>query len=194
MPAVIPAPIISSIDSYYAFVVKQMAQVNSSRVASMLGMAESQDWPQLEIVDGGIYLLHVGSTPMQSRQSTEMFTLFEHAVQWVWILLGSDIQAADQAANRGDRYRSSLAIFEDLHHASYPGFCCKGEVTVDAQGNVSMPITNPLEMVRWTGLRLRKTQKIESGALYGVVATEIIGYEQMTPAVDAALAMPPLPM
>ncbi len=167
-----------------------MQTVNPVRVASLKGIALAQDWPQLQIVDGALYLLYLTSVPIGGTKS---FPLYKHFMQWVWLLLGTDIQANQQAANRGDRYRTHLAIQEDLKQVSYPGFAWKMVATEDPDtGVVTFTQTNPMELVQWSDLKMPTKFNIKAGAIYGTAAVEIQGYDATLPTTDAPVTLPPI--
>lgn len=180
---------IDSIDTYYAWVAQQMQTANPARVPSLLGCVLASDWPQLEIVDGGIYLLYVNSIP---NGGTKAFPLYTHFLQWVWLLLGDDITANQQAANRGDRYRNHAAIQEDLRQANFPGFAQKVSIAIDpANGAATFIQSNPEEMIRWSELKMPTKYNLKAGSIYGTASVEVYGYDAVLSAVNSSIATAP---
>lgn len=182
--------LVSSIDTYYAWVAKQLQTVDSSLVSSLKGVVLAQDWPQLQIDDGEIYLLYLNSAPIGG---TKAFPLYKHFLQWGWILLGDDIQPDQVAANRGDRYRKHMTIQESLKQASYPGFAWKVDASADAQGNVTLQPVDPIEMVQWTNLKMPTKWNQKAGVIYGYAAVEVDGYDATLPSTDNVVQYPPVP-
>jgi hypothetical protein len=181
---------IDSIDTYYGWMYQQMQMVNPARVASMLGYALATDWPQLELTDGGIYLLYVNS--VDTGKGTKHSPLYTHFLQWVWLLLGTDIQASQVAANRGDRLRTHAAIQEDLRQGNFPGFCQKATFTPNTQtGSGNYTQSNPEEMIRWTELKMPTKWNIKAGAIYGTAAVEVYAYDPVQQVVNASVLTPP---
>ena len=193
---------IEAVDSYYTYVAAQMATLrghNSSGLGfvtingvvtpqPMCGYVESRDWPMTPNVEGGLYLLLLGEqpTPEKSQAQTE----YCYHCQWMWLLIGQDIQAAQLAQNRGDRFRQNMVIEENLRQANYPGYCQKNRISFDSQGNPTIaavtslyPVSQP-EMVRWTKPRfMPRNDNQKSGLLYGAAAVELYAYS------DVALAV-----
>lgn len=183
--------LVDSIDSYYGWVLQQMQTQNAARASMFRGASLAADWPQVEIEDGAIYLLLLSS--VDTGKGTRYAPLYMHFMQWVWILLGTDIQSSQVAANRGDRYRTHLGIMEDLRQANYPGFCQKAFMTQPViTPTPGYTQSNPEEMVRWTEIRFPTRWDFKNGVLYGTGVVEVQGYDVVNPAVDAAItSLPP---
>jgi hypothetical protein len=181
---------IDSIDTYYSWVLQQMQTVDSSLVPSFKGNALASDWPQEQINDGDIWLLYLTTVPIGG---TKAAPLYNHFLQWTWMLLGNDIQAQNIEANRGSRYRDHLAIQEALRQANYPGFAQKASVTVNMQtGAGTFAQSNPEEMIRWTELKMPSKLPTGKGVLYGVAAVEVQAYDVIPANIDATItSIPP---
>jgi hypothetical protein len=196
------------VDTYYAYVVQQMlainaqVSVNGATIAQpMCGYVAARDWPMTPPIEGGLYLLFLNAVPTddQSRAQKE----YEYFCQWVWILIGQDIQADDTSQNRASRYASNMQIMENLRQAHYPGWTVEqrfqptiigglptGGVTgvptkTQMPGPGSSVIqTSPIEIVRWTDLRfIPRQDNQKSGLIYGAAALELYARSDVLPAV-----------
>ena len=177
--------LIDGVDSYYSAIVAQMAVIDPSQVFN--GYAQATDWPGTPPnVTGGLYLLVLTSLPIGG---TEAQILYRHACQWVWIIIGTDIQANEQAANRGDRFRQNFVIESNLRQANYPGFCQKKTYSADSEGNVTSqpvqsvyPVSN-VESVWWSRPRFMPKQDQSSGLVYGAAAVDVFAYDDVAVAI-----------
>lgn len=176
--------LIDALDTYYSFIYAQYQLLNSSR--QLCGIVNAQDWPQAELVDGGLYLLYLSSAPVP-EMSTKTQTYFEHFVQWAWTLIGDDLQSDQVGLNRGDRYRTSLAIEEELRQVHFPGFCAKQFSQVDAaSGTVAFTQYAPIEMIHWSAPKLGvRMANAQSGLLYGTAPVEVYGFSTVNPLLNA---------
>src|ERR1035438_5650375 len=107
-------------DSYYLYVQSQMAIVAPGQ--NFGGLIQGRDWPATPPFPDTLYLLYIHAV---SLGGTESQNYFEIICQWSWIDIGTDIQPNQQKANRGDRWRTSMAIQSNLRQANYPSFCPK---------------------------------------------------------------------
>src|SRR5436305_10741709 len=112
-----------AVDTYYEYVVQQMQKINPAFVFG--GIANARGWPQTTPASGEVFLLVLKSVPTLNDLSTRSQRLYEEFCQWVWILVGNDLQAAQEGQNRGDVYRTDFLIQEQLRQANYPGFTQK---------------------------------------------------------------------
>jgi hypothetical protein len=168
------------LDTYYVYIAGQLGKLNPAR--KPCGMVNAQDWPQVEIVDGGLYLLYLTSVELLS-QGTKSQTYFEHYVQWAWMFLGNDLSASQIGMNRGDRYRSNLAVVEELRQAHFPGYCPKQFSQCDVHtGVVTLTPYSPVEMISWGMPKLgTRMDNAKSGVLYGTASLEVYGYSTVNP-------------
>ena len=166
-----------------------MAIVDSSQ--KMSGYVNARDWPLTPPdTTGGLYLLYLRA--IQLPKGTESQNLFQYFMQWVWIIIGTDIQANQQAENRGDRFRSSMKVEQNLRQAHFPGFTQKKQFSVSTQGVLSStgvqsiyPPSN-IESVWWTRPKFMPRQdNAKSGLIYGAAAVELFAFEDVNPAVAA---------
>jgi len=179
---------IDVIDTFYAYIANNLGKLTipTSVPVTMQGVANAQDWPQTEIVDGGLYLIYLSSVPVQ-EEGTRAETYFEHYVQWAWVFLGNDLTQAQVGANRGSRHRDNLAVIEALRQAHFPGFCIKQFSAADPNtGNVTFGNYAPVEMIHWSMPRLgTKLAAAQSGVLYGTAPLEIYGWSTVNALVNA---------
>lgn len=168
------------LDSYYMQIKSAMATVDSSQVFG--GSVDARDWPATPITTGALYLLFLQAAPSGGTEAQRQFHFY---CQWNWIIIGTDIQAGQQAANRGDRRRVSLQIMANLRQASYPGFCQKKSYSANSQGIVSSsPVQSALpfssvESITWSAPRMMPKLKEEPGIVYGAAAVDIYGYDDV---------------
>ena len=172
---------IDTLDTYFSYCKTQMALVNSSQRFG--GVIMARDWPLTPPIQGALYLLFLSAVPQNAGTPSQ--ALYEYFCQWVWLYIGTDIQQNQQAANRGDRYRSNLQIIGNLRQANYPGFTRKMTYSADSQGNVtSTPVVgvyppSAIEMIRWTQPRFMPKQDEKSGLVFGAAAVSVFGYSDV---------------
>jgi hypothetical protein len=176
---------IDVLDTFYSYISTNLATLNPQLTNldfQMCGIVNAQDWPQTELVDGGLYLLYLSSVPIP-EQSTRAQTYFEHYVQWAWVFLGTDIAADQVSMNRGDRYRNDMVIVEALRQAHFPGYCQKQFSQCDSTtGAVTFTSYSPVEMIHWGMPRLgTKMANAQSGILYGTAPLEVYGFSTVNP-------------
>ena len=184
MPVPATPVMIDCIDTYYAYIVAQAAQLNPAQ--AFTGVLAAQDWPQTEAnVTGGLGLLYLGGTP-DVRRSTQSQQFIEHSLQWVWILMGADIAANEVAANRGSRYLMDMGIRELLRQAHFPGFCPKQFLTLNnSTGAVSFTTYSPIETITWSNPKMRVApDNGKSGILYGSATVQLFGWSDVNPLVN----------
>ena len=171
------------LDSYYAYISDAYTTLNPSRI--LAGMVNAQDWPQVEIQEGALYLLYLTSVEVPEMGSRSQ-AYFEHYLQWSWVYLGTDIQAGQVGANRSDRFRSSMAIVEELRQVSFPGFCPKQQIAIDpVTGTPTFTPYNPVEMLHWSTPRLgTKLANAQSGISYSTAPFEVYGWSSVNPLVN----------
>lgn len=187
--------LIDAVDSYFMYVSQQIKTIDLSQTVA--GLINARDWPQTPLLDGALYCLYLRAVPIGG---TEQQTLFQFFLQWNWIILGTDIQAKQQAQNRGDRYRRSLKIQSTLRSANYPSFTQKMSYSVDADGLItgipgkliatpsaqaSIPATN-YEGIWWSKLRFNpRVDSAKSGVEYGSATMELYAYDDADAVVAA---------
>jgi hypothetical protein len=178
--------VIEAIDTYYDYVARQMATAATSQ--AMCGYIAAQDWPLTAPVEGGLYLLYLTSVPVAGGESQ---ILYQHQLQWVWLLIGTDIKINQVAENRGDRYRTNIMIMQNLRQANYPSFCPKKTFTVNSQTGVitgvgfgQQPGIGGADSVWWSKLRfMPKQDNDRSGLIYGAAALQLYAYDDVLPSV-----------
>lgn len=182
---VVPAnPVLAdSLDTYYQYVAGQYAKINPAR--QLLGMVNAQDWPQAELVDGALYCLYLNSVEIP-EQGTRAQQYFEHYLQWAWVFLGNDLQSTQVGLNRGSRYRSDLAVIEELRQAHFPGFCPKQQTTFDpVAGTPTVTAYSPVETITWSTPKLgTKLAMAQSGISYGTAPLEVYAWSTVNPIVN----------
>lgn len=176
--------LIDSIDTFYKWVFDKMAILDSTQ--RFRGIVQAQDWPNVTIdPDGGLYLVVLASNPIP-EESRPYQTYYEHFVQWNWIWMGTDIQANQVAANRGDRYRKQAGSFEKLRQCHFPGFAPKLAIEGydPVTGSGTFTPYSPVEMVKWTPPKLQTRVQDQAGILYGVATLQISAYSTVNPTMN----------
>jgi hypothetical protein len=174
---------ISVLDSYYSFVKTQMGTVDTTQTFG--GIVNARDWPQTQPVEGALYLLFIQAVPSPAIRSTAQ-VLYEFICQWNWYLIGTDIQPNREAANRGDRYRSTMQVSKNLRNANFPNFCQKYDFSVSPSGamittpSASTYPDSPMESIWWTPVRVAtRADNEKSGLTYGIGAVSVYGFEDV---------------
>lgn len=169
----------ATVDSYYAYVVGQMAKYAAGQKFG--GLIDARDWPQSKPMFGALYLLYLSSTPM--RQSTESQVLYDHLCQWTWIVVGTDLTGTNMGQNRGDRRRQNMVIEQNLRQASYPGFCQKLNYGVPAASGamVGVPFDSN-DRVWWTKPQMMPRQDNDkTGLIYGAATVRVSAWVEIDP-------------
>ena len=187
--------ILSTLTSYLSYVAKQLqtagAQIILNGASTPLlvgGIVQAQDWPQIEIQEGVLYLLFQKITPGNELKSKTQRQYIYHC-QWSWILIGTDIAPSQQAMNRGDRFMTDMLIMQYLKEANYPGFCQKMDYSASSLGVVSaipsvsaFPVSK-YESIVWDDLDfMPRPDNKASGVLYNAAGVTISAYEDMAAA------------
>jgi hypothetical protein len=171
------------IDSYFAQVQAQMQNVDPTQAFG--GIVNARDWPLTPPVLGALYLLVGAKISLPGGTASQ--ELFEYQCQWTWLLVGTDIPQNTIMENRGDRYRASLTIEQNLRQANFPQWCQKKSATVNTQtGAVTFtPVssTYPVsatEQITWSRIRFASRQDNEkTGVVYGVGVVSVFGYDDI---------------
>lgn len=179
---------IDVLDTFYLYVTTNLAKFNLGSLTppvSLQGIVNAQDWPQREIVDGGLYLLYLQSVAVE-EDSTRSQTYFEHFMQWAWVVIGTDLSSNQVGFNRGNRYRADMAIEEALRQSHFPKFCPKRFLSADGvSGVVTSTLYSPVEMIHWSmprfGIKLNNPQ---SGVAYGAAPVEVYGWSTVSTLVN----------
>jgi hypothetical protein len=171
------------LDTFYTFIVAKYQLLNPAR--KLLGLINAQDWPQVELVDGGLYLLYLTSVAIE-EDSTLSQTYYEHYLQWAWIFLGNDLQSNQVGFNRSSRYRDNFAVVEELRQVHFPGWCPKQQLACDeTSGTITPTPYDPVEMIHWSKPRLgTKLAMAQSGVSYGTAPFEVYAWSTLNPAVN----------
>ena len=174
-PQVFPSTQIDTIDSHYQYVKQRILALNQNRVFG--GIVEARDWPYKEASDQAFYLAIDRAAPSRNVASWHS-PLYTFEIQWVWIILGTDLSPTVQAANRGDRYRISFAMQEEILQGLWPGFCEKQKWAAGSGDVASVSGTPyvPSEKVWWR--RPTFSEKIDrnTGILFGYGAIQLSAF------------------
>lgn len=177
--------LIDVVDSYYIQVQQQMTIVAPGQLFG--GVIQGRDWPSTPPSADTLYLLYVGAVALGG---TEAQNYYEILCQWSWLDIGTDIGQNQQKANRGDRYRTSMAIQSNLRQANYPSFCPKKTWTADPNtGELTGTFINGVlvggaESIYWSKLTfMPKQDNPKSGFIYGSASLRIYAWDDVLAAV-----------
>ena len=175
------------LDTFYAKIADNLGKLTipTSIPVKLKGWVNAQDWPQIEIVDGGLYLLYIQSVDIV-EDGTRAATYYEHFLQWAWVFLGGDLASNAVGMNRASRHRDDMAVVEALRQAHFPGFCTKQFSSCDpASGTVTFTDYSPVEMIHWSMPKLGTKIPLEqNGVLYGAAPVEVFGWSMVNPLMD----------
>ena len=174
---------IEVLDTYYNQVVNQMAVVSPTQAFG--GYIDAQDWPQTPLVDSSLILVFLSAVPV-SRNPEEAEILYQYQCQWVWTVMGTDIQAGQVGSNRGDRFRTNFIIIQNLRQANYPSFCAKKSYSVNETTGVvtgtsfTSPSIGGADSIWWSKLRfMPKSINQSSGLVYGAAKVDLYSYDSV---------------
>lgn len=177
--------LIDIIDSYWLQVQSQMGIIAPGQQFG--GVIQGRDWPGTPPLPDTLYLLFMGAV---SLGGTEAQNYYEILCQWSWIDIGTDIQANQQKANRGDRWRTSMAIQSNLRQANYPSFCQKKTWNVNAQTGeligtaINGVLVGGVESIYWSKLTfMPKQDNPKSGFIYGAASLRIYAWDDVLQAI-----------
>jgi hypothetical protein len=176
------------VDSYFLQVQAQMQLIDPSQMFG--SVIQARDWPMTPPLEGALYLLFVNAVALGGSESQNYYELL---CQWNWLLIGSDIQGNQVTANRGDRYRKSMKIQDNLRQANYPSFCAKKNYTVNPGTGAllgsyviqnGVPNDVPWESLHWSKLTFMPRQdNPKSGFVYGAASLRIYCWDDVLEAV-----------
>jgi hypothetical protein len=148
------------------------------------GIINARDWPMTPPIEGALYLIFIQANPLNG--GTQSQNKFEYICQWMWYLIGTNIPSSEQAENRGDRYRTSMGIVQNLRQANYPCFCKKQTYSCNPVTGVvtGTPFTSPsvggAESIWWTFPKfMQKSDNNKSGLVYGICAVNVYGFDDV---------------
>lgn len=163
-------------DSYFEYVAGRMATINPDR--KMIGIADASDWPPKKIFFEAFYLILLGEKPLGKQFWSAEIPVLSFGMQWTWLIKGTDLQTGLIGRSRGDRYRTNMAMRQELLKATFPWFTQK--LSWSVQGNTptglalkSSPLT-PSEYMWWTPPEFANRQDKDSGVLYGAATVWLV--------------------
>jgi hypothetical protein len=167
-----------AIDTFYAFVRANVLALNSKRVFG--GIVQARDWPPKNIVDQSVYLCQMMDAPTRTRHQSFYAPLMTYTLEWRWAIIGTNVPANAQAANRGDKYRINMAIEKELLSAHNPGYTLKNQYSVgsDVDNDAIQVVVpyNPPEPLWWGIPGFSPKQDRTSGMLYTAGRVEVSSY------------------
>lgn len=178
-PQVYPgSTLIDEIDSHYEAVKARVLAVNSSRVFG--GVVDARDWPFQQAQEGVFYLATDKGEPARSVNSWHS-PLYIYTVNWVWLLIGTDIAQNAQQSNRGDRYRTHFQMQQEMLNGCWSGFCEKQKWGVtgskpDGSAIVTGTPYVPSEKVWWGKPILSEKKDRTTGILFGYAGLRLSAF------------------
>jgi hypothetical protein len=113
-----------AVDSFYEYVKGRILTLNPAR--QIFGIMDAADWPPKSIEFSAFYLLTTSDVAVGSRNTdSAAIPVMAHNVQWVWMILGTDLTTGTSGRNRGDKYRTNMQMKTEILNGLYPGFCQK---------------------------------------------------------------------
>lgn len=163
---------IEAVDSFYRSVKSRIITLNPNRI--VVGMMDAMDWPPKEIQMEAFYLVTLADSVVSKAYSPYAMGL-SHAVQWIWIIAGTDLTTGVKGRNRGDRFRKGWAMKAELMNGLYPYFCEKKSWSAKQVGNSvvteSQPL-DPVESITWSPPAFM-TKVDKKGLIYGSAQVHI---------------------
>lgn len=166
----------AAVDSHFRWVLSRMQTINPSR--QVLGIMNAQDWPPQQVRFESFYLLSLGEEPVGKSFDSASVPVLSHELQWLWMVLGTDLQTGLVGRNRGDRYRTDATMKGELLKALYPRFCEKQDWVLNGNSlaslNVQPTSRNPKEFVWWNHPTFHRSLDKASGIVYGSAGIAIV--------------------
>lgn len=167
---------IDAVDSYWRHAVERMQTINPSR--QMLGVMDAQDWPPKEVRFESFYLLVLGEPPLGRSFASAAIPVVSHELQWVWMILGTDLTRGKVGRGRGDRYRTDMEMKSELLNANFPMFAEKKEWSISGGSAAAIQLTGtpvtPSESIWWSPLVFTRRTDQESGSIYGAASVSLV--------------------
>lgn len=156
-------------DSHFRWVLSRMATINPKR--QVFGIMNAQDWPPQQVQFESFYLLSLGEEPIGKSFDSASVPVLSHTLQWLWIVMGTDLQTGVVGRNRGDRYRIDAQMRAELLQALYPRFCEKQKWVLNGNSLMNLNVTpqslNPVQSVWWSAPAFMRKSDKASGLVYG---------------------------
>lgn len=176
MTATFTPGLADAVDSYFKHVEGRIAVINANR--QVISIADAADWPPQQVIFNAFYLVVLGLVPVSGLRSQAVPT-YVHSVQWTWLIKGTDLQSGLRGNNRGDRYRISMLMRDEIRQASFPGYTQKKTWAVD--NTVDPPALDsqacdPKESIFWSQPQYTKRTAPDSGALYDLATVQITDF------------------
>lgn len=161
----------AALDSYFKAVEARMAVINPDR--EVVGMVSAQDWPGQDVKFEAFYCLSLTTSPLGRQAYSPASLFYVSHVQWVWMIMGTDVQQGIRGRNRGDRYRTNRLMEAELLKALYPYFAPKAHWSIDANGTLVSTPSDPEDNIWWTPpVFVQKSDK-DSGLVYSSAASMV---------------------
>jgi hypothetical protein len=166
------------IDSHWVYVTQRIVAQFPTQLIG--GIVEARDWPFTQAIDQALYLV-TGNVRNARNVNSQQSQLSTYAARWSWPVIGTNLQQGNQAANRGDRYRTAETIKSIMAYGLYPGYTQKQQYSVqdDGTGNPILVTTTPYayESVWWSKADFAEKIDTTTGILYGYAAVAISSFE-----------------
>jgi hypothetical protein len=151
--------------------------VNPNR--KVIGISDAMDWPPKNVIPEAFYLLVLGSRGITGRSFwSSAIPVQVHTLQWVWLIIGSDLTQGKIGRGRGDRYRTNMKMRDELLAATQ-GAWWTPKLHWSVLGNTpsglaleSTPVS-PAENVWWTPLTFLNRIDQTSGTVYGAASVQV---------------------
>ena len=106
---------VDAVDSHYQAVKARMATINPNR--QVRGMLMARDWPPTNVKLEAFYLLSLADSSIGRQGYSQAAPMKLAHVQWVWVIVGTDVPQGVRQANRGDRFRTAFQMKDEMTKA-----------------------------------------------------------------------------
>ena len=168
---------IDALDSHWAYVTARIAVLNPARLFGQV--VEAANWPFHQAVDSAFYMSIGNRGKPSATVNSWQGPLYTYSVRWCWQIQGANLTQAEQAANRGSRYRVDLPMQTELLNGLFPGFCQKQMYSVAQGPSGSQFVATPYgiyESVWWSKPDFGQKVDANTGILFGFAAVAVSSF------------------
>jgi hypothetical protein len=171
-------------DSLYFYVRSRIIAINANRKFG--GIISALDWPLKEAQIGSFYMMATTLEPVRTSSyggNSWSGPMYTERIQWVWQLIGTDIQQGNRMANRGDRYRLHYQMIQELLSGIYPGYCEIKQFAASDNTQLPEPVSySPKEFIRMSKPSFGERIDTSTGILFGSATMQLSSF---SPAITA---------
>lgn len=161
-----------AVDSYFQFVKARILEMNPTR--KVVAVQEAMDWPPKNVDLESFYLLILNDAPIGKDFDSASIPTLSIQMQWVWAIVGADLQSPSIGRNRGNKYRVNQTMKGELLYGGFPRYCEKLTYSVDGGGTLVSASLVPQEFIWWGPLRFNQRNDRASGTIYGTGSVSLV--------------------